>query len=170
VLAALSATSATGLQTIRYNAPPPNFAIPTPHGTEYLTDLRGRVVVLNYWATWCEPCKDEMKYFQRAERTFGNRVRIVTISDDLHDVAASYFRLWNIDFPVVEDESDVIKRIYSITKIPVTLVLDPEGRVSYVSVGGLNWDELRDAIQTAEASPGGSGASSPSTPAPRVLQ
>lgn len=165
VLATLTASSGTGLAGISFEKQPPNFAIPTQHGTRYLSDLRGRVVVIDFWATWCEPCKEEMKYFVRAQQTYGDRVAVVTISNELPDVAASYFRTWNIALPLVEDTDGAINRIYSIAKIPDTLVLDPEGRVSYVSVGGLSWDELKQAIDRA------SGPADPpsSTQAPRVL-
>jgi peroxiredoxin len=147
ILAAL--TMPTGLADIHYNQAPPNFAIPTPRGTEYLSQLRGRVVVIDFWATWCDVCTKEMKYFVRAQRQYGDKVAVVTVSDELPDVAASYFRTWNIELPLVEDLAGAISRIYSIAKIPDTLVLDPEGRVSYVSVGGLSWEELRSAIERA---------------------
>jgi predicted transcriptional regulator len=52
--------------------------------------------------------------------------------------------------PLVEDEQGAIFRIYSVSKIPVTLVLDPAGAVSYVSVGGLSWQELAQAIDRAQ--------------------
>lgn len=167
VLAALTATTgtsgSTGLAGIRYDAPPPDFAIPSGRGTQYLSSLRGRVVVIDFWATWCDVCTQEMKYFVRAQQTYGRRVAVVTISDEPHDVAASYFRLWNIELPVVEDLNDAIHRIYSVDKIPVTLVLNPEGNVAYVSVGGLSWEELQGAIDRAAA------AAEPGTRAPRVL-
>jgi thiol-disulfide isomerase/thioredoxin len=152
VLAALTATSgtsapSTGLPTIRFNAAPPDFAIaPTPWGTQYLSDLRGKVVVIDFWATWCDICTAEMKYFVRAQQSYAGKVSVVTISDELPDVAASYFRVWEIGLPVVDDPLDAIHRIYSVDKIPVTLVLDREGNVSYVSVGGLDWRELQNAI------------------------
>jgi len=154
VLAALTAASGTGLAGISFDAPPPNFAIPGGHGAQYLSDFRGRVVVIDFWATWCDVCTEEMKYFVRAKQTYGNRVEVVTISNELPDVAASYFRTWNIALPLVEDTAGVINRLYSIDKIPDTLVLDPDGRVSYVSVGGLSWDELKQAIDRAAASGG----------------
>jgi peroxiredoxin len=164
-LAALTAASGTGLSGISFDAAPPNFAIPTKHGTEYLSDLRGRVVVIDFWATWCDACTEEMKYFVRAKQTYGDRVAVVTISDELPDVAASYFRTWNITLPLVEDGDGAINRLYSIDKIPDTLVLDPQGRVSYVSVGGLSWDELNQAIERAAAP----AAPPSSTLTPRVL-
>lgn len=163
VLAALTASS-TGLATIRYDAPPPNFAFPTPHGNQYLSDLRGRVVVIDFWATWCHACTAELREFVRARQTFGNRVAVVTISDEMPDVAANYLHVCNIALPVVEDLEGSVFRIYSVSAIPVTLVLDPHGDVSYVSVGGLSWDELSQAIERALPN------APASTPAAGVLQ
>ncbi|MBV8148895.1 MAG: TlpA family protein disulfide reductase [Candidatus Eremiobacteraeota bacterium] len=149
LIAALTVSAGTGLAGISYAQAPPNFAIPTTRGTEYLSQLRGRVVIIDFWATWCDVCTKEMKYFVQAQQQYGDKVAVVTVSDELHDVAASYFRTWNIGLPLVEDLDGAISRIYSIAKIPDTLVLDPEGRVSYVSVGGLSWDELQSAIDRA---------------------
>ncbi len=163
VLAALTASS-TGLATIRYDAPPPNFAFPTPHGTESLSDLRGRVVVIDFWATWCHVCTAELKEFVRARDTYGSRVAVVTISAEMPDVAANYLHDTNLELPVVEDLEGSVFSIYSVSAIPVTIVLDPTGNVSYVSVGGLNWNELSQAIERSLPS------TSASTPASGVLQ
>jgi peroxiredoxin len=164
LLLAASTTPATGLATIRYDAPAPNFAIPGKHATKYLSDLRGKVVVIDFWATWCHVCTEELDDFVRAQQTFGDRIAIVTISEEMPNVAAGYLRERNIALPIVEDLSGAISRVYSVEKWPITLVLDPSGDVSYVSVGGLSWLELSDAIERAEAS------SSASTPEAGVLQ
>ena len=164
VLAALTASS-TGLATIRYDAPPPNFGFPTAHGTEFLSDLRGRVVVIDFWASWCHVCTAELKDFVRAAATFGDRVAIVTISDELPAVAERYLRVSNTPLPLVEDLEGSVFHIYSVSAIPVTLVLDPSGKVTYVSVGGLSWDELSQAIERALPP-----LQSASTPATGVLQ
>lgn len=162
-LAALTA-SQTGLATIRYDAPPPNFAFPTPQGTKYLSDFRGRVVVVDFWATWCHVCTSELAEFVRARETFGDRVAVVTISDESPDVAAGYLQASKIALTLVEDVAGAVFRIYSVSAIPVTLVLDPSGKVSYVSVGALSWSELAQAIERAQ------GDASASTPDGRVLQ
>jgi peroxiredoxin len=167
VLAAVTAPS-TGLATIHYDAPPPNFAFPTTRGTEFLSDLRGKVVVIDFWATWCHVCTAELTEFVRARETFGDRVAVVTVSDELANVAASYLRLSNLRLPVVEDLEGTVFRIYSVSAIPVTLVLDPDGNVTYVSVGGLSWNELDQAIERAQGSNRPSASSS--TPAAGVLQ
>ncbi|HEY6485080.1 MAG TPA: TlpA disulfide reductase family protein [Candidatus Cybelea sp.] len=156
VIAALIAPAQTGLATIRYDAPPPNFAIPTKHGTQYLSDLRGRVVVVDFWASWCDVCTKELRDFVRAKKLYGDRVDVVTISKEDPGVAASYLQTWEIHLPLVEDLQGAISRLYSVSKIPVTLVLDPSGAVSYVSVGGLSWEELVQAIERAQASPAAS--------------
>ena len=127
VLAALTASS-TGLATIRYDAPPPNFAFPTPHGPRYLSDLRGHVVIIDFWATWCHVCTEELKDFVRARQTFGKRVAIVTISDELPDVAATYLKGSNLTLPLVEDLQRSVFSIYSVSAIPVTLVLTPAAK------------------------------------------
>lgn len=163
VLAALTATTGTGLNGIRYNTPPPDFAIPATDGAHFVSDLRGRVVIIDFWATWCDVCIAEMKYFVRAQQSFGSRVAVVTVSPESRAVVGTYFRFANIPLPIVEDSDGAISRAYSVSKIPVTLVLDTAGDVSYVSVGGLSWEELRNAVEQA-AAPGAS------TQASRVLQ
>ena len=160
----MAAITGTGLATVHYLAPPPDdFSFQTAHGTQRISDLRGRVVVINFWATWCHPCTAEMKYFVRAQNDYGSRVTVVTVSNELHDVAASYFRVWNIDLPVVEDLDGSIFKAYSVSPVPDTIVLNPEGQVNYVSVGGLSWGELSGAIEAAL------GTDRAGTPAPRVL-
>lgn len=136
----------TGLATIHYNAPTPDFTIHTSRGSERLSDLRGKPVVLNFWASWCHPCTAELHDFVRARKLYGDRISVVTISSEPEDVAASYLRLWNIDLPLVEDTDASISKAYSVPPIPVTVVLDSSGLVTHVSVGELDWNELHGAI------------------------
>lgn len=168
VLAAVTASSAsTGLHGIAYDSLTPDFWLPPAHGDAHdLYSLRGRVVVINFWATWCHACIDEMPYFVAAKQQFGNRVAVVTISEEPPTVAATYFRENGINLTLVEDPEGAIQRQYDVEKFPITLVLDPAGKVSYVSVGGLSRDELLGAITSAL----GVSEDSPSTPAPRVLR
>lgn len=150
-------TSSTGLAAIKYGETTPDFTVTTSPHTKRLSDLRGKPVVLNFWASWCHPCTDELKHFVRAEQLYGKQIDIVTISSEYHDVAASYLRLWNIELPLTEDPDGSIGKAYSVPPIPVTIVLDAQGRVSYVSVGELSWNELKDAVEKVLA-PGAVGS------------
>ena len=162
VLAAV--TASTGLRDVHYRQPPPDFGVPVAEGTARLSDWRGTPVVLNFWASWCKPCTDELHLFVRAEREYGTRIHLLTISSEPHDVAASYLRLWNISLPLLEDVDGSISAEYDVPPIPVTVVIDRNGNVTYVSVGELNWHELRSAIE-ADLAPDPLG-----TPASRVLR
>lgn len=149
MLAALVLAAATAIKHVPEHAPPPDFAITTAKGTKHLTDLRGKVVVLNFWATWCPPCLDELKYFVRAVATYGDKIDLLTISSEPPDVAASYLRLWNISLPVLEDTDGSISKAYHAPPIPLTIIVDPAGNVSYISIGELSWNELQGAIDKA---------------------
>ena len=62
------------------------------------------------------------------------------------DVAASYLRLWNISLPVLEDTDGKISKEYHAPPIPLTIIIDPDGNVSYISIGEISWTELQGAI------------------------
>jgi len=146
----LAAATGTGLATVHYGAPPPDFAVPTARGAQPLSELRGKPVVINFWASWCPPCTDELPYFERVEQTYGDRVRIVTIDwNEAPGVARTYLKSHGFDLPVIEDPQSKIYAAYSLSEVPDTVVLDASGAVTYVSVGGLSWKELQGAVDQA---------------------
>lgn len=149
MLAAFVLAAATAIKHVPEHAPPPNFAITSAKGTQHLSDLRGKVVVLNFWASWCPPCTDELKYFVRALAMYHDKIVLLTISDEPPDVAASYLRLWNIALPVMEDPDGSITKAYHAPPIPLTIIVDPAGNTSYISIGELSWTELQGAIDKA---------------------
>lgn len=145
----LATAAGTGLPTVHYGAPPPDFPVSTTHGVVMLSQLRGKPVVINFWASWCPPCTDELPYFERLEREYGGRVTLVTVSNEAAGVAAAYLRRHGFALPLVEDPRGRIFSAYSLPPIPDTVVLDAQGRVTYVSVGGLSWPELDEAVEQA---------------------
>ena len=156
----LAASATGGLATVRVGAPPPNFTLQTTHGPVQLAQLRGKPVVINFWASWCPPCTDELPLFVRLSRDYGNRVVLVTVSNEAVGVAGSYLREHRLDLPLVEDSEGSVFAEYALPPIPGTVVLDSDGKVQYISAGGLSWSELQQAVDKALGSPG------PSTPAP----
>ena len=157
----LATASATGLAAVHYGAPPPDFTVHTPQGTERLSALRGKPVVINFWASWCPPCTDELPYFARLAQTYGDRVTIVTVDwNEQPGVADAYLREHGITLPVTMDEQSKIYRAYSLSEVPDTIVLDADGNVMYVSVGGLSWRELQSAVEKALGATDAEGAPS----------
>ena len=139
----------TGLRAVAYAKVPPDFTFDDGTGPEALTALAGKPVVLNFWATWCEPCRDELDAFEKLRANYGDAVRVLTISGEAPGVARAFLRERNIDLPVVEDATQKIFAAYSVSPIPVTLVLRPDLTVSYVSIGQITWAELRGAVDAA---------------------
>ena len=145
-------------------APPKLREGSVPPAFPQLAQARGKTVVINFWATWCKPCTDELRYFRAAREEYGDKIVIITISDEINEVAASYLRLWNIGVPVIEDPQDALAKLYGVPPIPLTVVVRPDGRVGHVSYGELDQGELQTAIDQALGTP------APGTPAPGVLR
>lgn len=146
----LAAVTGTGLATVHYGAPPPDFQIPTRDGVQTLSTLRGKPVVINFWASWCPPCTDELPYFERIKAQFGDRIEVVTVDwNEDPATALGYLHAQHLNLPVVSDRQSKIYAAYSLSEVPDTVVLDASGNVTYVSVGGLSWDELTSAVERA---------------------
>jgi peroxiredoxin len=123
----LAASAAGGLATVRLGAPPPDFTLRTKQGAVPLSQLRGKPVVINFWATWCPPCTDELPYFTRLARDYGDRVVIVTVSNEAPGVARDYLRLHHLNLPLVEDPAGSVFSAYALPPIPGTVVIDTRG-------------------------------------------
>jgi cytochrome c biogenesis protein CcmG/thiol:disulfide interchange protein DsbE len=120
-----------------------------------LADLRGKVVAVNFWASWCIPCKEEAPFLEdvwRDERANGFVVLGVDAKDFRSD-ARGFMRRFGVTYPVVYDgPGDSITR-YGVTGFPETFVLDREGRVVEAFIGAIATDEekarLRSAVRRA---------------------
>lgn len=144
----------SGLGPISYGSPAPDFAFNAQNGTHRLADFAGKPVVLNFWATWCHPCDDELDAFAQLGKTYGDAVPLLTISDEPRDVSAAFLRAHDVDAVAITDPDHKIFDRYGVAPIPVTLVLNRAGDVIHVSVGELDWPELQGAVeQASQAAP-----------------
>lgn len=125
--------------------PAPDFEAPLLQGdgTLALADLRGRPVVINFWASWCIPCRDEAPLFRRALEEYGDRVSIVGIDiRDARSDAISFVDRYGLDYLHVRDEDLDIYDEYGLTGQPETFFVDSQGVIVEHVPGPLTEDQL----------------------------
>ena len=105
-------------------------------------DLEGKVVLLNFWATWCGPCKEEMPSLARLQHEFDpQRFAVVTITADVHPQGIRQFLTHlGITLPVLFDEDQEVSRTFMVRGLPTTIVIGRDGRPVGRAVGPRAWD------------------------------
>ncbi len=102
-----------------------------------LVDLRGKPVLLNFWATWCPPCRDEMSYLQQIYEEWSGK-GLMLLAIDIGESPAkveSFLQTHNLSLPVLLDDKQVVAQKYSITGIPTTFFIDKDGIIQGKIVG-----------------------------------
>jgi thiol-disulfide isomerase/thioredoxin len=146
-----------GIPVLRQKGPAPNFTLNTPENTGIsLASLRGRVVFLNFWATWCGPCRTEMPSMEALYgRLKGRDFEILAVdAQERPSEVTAFLRQYRLSFPSVLDSAGRVSRLYNITALPTTFILDREGNIILRLVGSINWDtpEILAALETLLAS------------------
>ena len=146
--------------TVEVGQPAPDFAIRDVNGDIVrLSDFRGKVVVLNFWATWCPPCRAEMPDFQEvfeAREAAGDfAIRAVDkLLEDTEDAVRQFVEEFGLTFAVGFDETDEIFERYGVRGLPSTFFIDRDGILRQKSLGPIFGDLLTDGIALAEAGSG----------------
>jgi peroxiredoxin len=127
----------------------PDFSLNTLDGENVsLFDLRGQVVMLNFWSAACPPCREEMPEMQRVyDDLKGDGFTILAVNvNDMPQIAGRFLDEFGYTFPVVKDDGNV-SRLYELQFIPKTLIIDRNGIIRYVRVGTITETELRSIVQ-----------------------
>jgi thiol-disulfide isomerase/thioredoxin len=126
--------------------PAPAFTLEDMDGKKVsLADLRGRVVLVNFWATWCPPCRKEMPSLERLARLMKDQpftVLAINVGEDPDNVFGFLSQLEPAPgFPLLFDRNSAVLRSWPVRGLPTSFVIDPAGRIAYRAVGGREFDD-----------------------------
>ena len=120
----------------------PNFSLKDLNGkVRHFSDYRGKLVIVNFWATWCPPCRMEIPSMERAYEKLKNRGFVILGIDvgENWSSVAPFAEQMKMKYPVLLDRNSTVSRKWGMIGLPTSYVIDPHGRVVDVLVGGRNW-------------------------------
>ena len=151
-----------GLQLARQNAtqpaggPAPNFHLQLFEGGELrLSELRGQVVLLNFWASWCPPCRDEAPDLQALHSDFseaGLTIIGINILESSREKALDFIDEYGISYPNGEDRGQFIANLYRVEAPPESFLIDKAGKIHRFVLGALSYDDMSRSIRELLAS------------------
>ena len=123
----------------------PDFTLPDTTGVPHtLSGYRGKMVMVNFWAVWCVPCRKEMPYMQRAWETLrdqGYIILAVNWGDSADDIGKFVESMPAMDFPLLVGGDKAMTNKWSVRGLPTTFIVDQEGRITHFVTGEFRWDE-----------------------------
>ncbi len=133
------------LNLLEVGSTAPDFqAVELPSGRPAtIENYRGKVVLLNIWATWCPPCKIEMPSMERLhQKLAGTDFQLVAVSVDEEDssVVNKFVKEYGLTFPVLHNQDGSIRQIYQTTGVPESFVIDRDGVIVKKVIGAADWD------------------------------
>ena len=138
-----SGETAASMRSLKDGSAAPEFALKDAGGAEVrLSDYRGKAVVLNFWATWCRPCREEMPMLAGFESRYmadGLQVIGVSLDDDGWKSVVPFLGKTPVNYPVVIASGEVATR-YGVEAMPMTVLIDREGKVAGMHLGTVKKD------------------------------
>ena len=148
--------ASAAIPAISPSAAAPDFTLRTMNGPNLrLAEQRGRVVMVNFWATWCGPCRQEMPQLDRLYQKYKSSGFVllgVNVDDDVRKAADVAGKL-GVSFPVLLDTDKAVSKLYDLSTMPSTVLIDRDGKVRYVHRGYLtgyedNYDkQIRELLK-----------------------
>jgi peroxiredoxin len=126
---------------------PPLRLVDTTGRTHRLSEYRGKVVLINFWATWCAPCREEMPSIERLRRAMKAK-RFAVLAVNLAEPQArvrQFLQRVPLGFPLLLDPDMAVAKAWNVRQLPASFVVGPDGRIRYSYVGDLDWS--REAVR-----------------------
>ncbi len=142
-----------GPQPVAPAVAPAALQLPDIHGaSRALSDWRGQVVLLNFWATWCPPCREEIPLLVEAQRRYGDHgFQVVGVALDDRDAVTAYGAKMKISYPLLIGQDAVLAAMADLGNpggaLPYSVFLDPEGRPVVRKIGAFRGSELDDEVR-----------------------
>jgi peroxiredoxin len=133
------------VKRMEIDKPAPGFVLQGASGQTWkLSSLKGKVVFVNFWATWCKPCRDEMASMEALNKVMAGQpfqMLSIVFNDDL-DMVNSFARRLGATFPVLANPGPELSEAYMITGVPETFLIDANGILRHKFIGPYNWETL----------------------------
>ena len=143
-LPSIAQQAGKGLTQLPDRPQAPDFVLADIDGNQYrLSDYRGQVVIINFWATWCPPCRAEMPSMQRAWQQLekdGILMLGINVGED-EDTIFQFTANYPVEFPLLMDQDSRVINQWPVRGLPTTFVVSPEGKITYRAIGGREWDD-----------------------------
>ena len=119
----------------------------TAGGKVKLSNFKGKAVILNFWATWCPPCKEEMPLFENAYRSESDKVVVIGVNlQESEENVRDFIKKFGISFPTLLDPNSEVKELYNVFTQPVTYFIDKEGKIIDKKFGPLTDKEISEKV------------------------
>jgi thiol-disulfide isomerase/thioredoxin len=119
----------------------PDFTLPQLDGQKLtLSSYRGKVVLLDFWATWCVPCREEIPRFVELQKEYGDRgLQIIGVSmDDSADPVGPFYQQFHMNYPVVMGDAKIGEMYGGVLGLPIAFLIDRDGRIYAKHIGATN--------------------------------
>jgi thiol-disulfide isomerase/thioredoxin len=128
----------------------PDFELQTLRGESlHRRDLEGKLLLMNFWATWCAPCVIEMPIFQRLYEKYGNKLNVVAINaDEPIDVVSGFVEEHELTYPILMDPGGEVQELYRMRGYPTSYFIDAEGVIRVVHIGSLSEEQVKEYLMT----------------------
>ncbi|NMD70272.1 thiol-disulfide oxidoreductase ResA [Bacillus sp. DNRA2] len=137
-------------KTVEIGKEAPDFALVDLKGEKHqLSDLKGQGVFLNFWGTWCKPCEKEMPYINNQYLQFKDEgVQVLSVNIGESNLAVEKFaERFNLAFPIVIDKDSQVMNAYNVDRLPVTFLIDKNGKVVQTYIGELTEEKVKDFME-----------------------